>query len=68
MESGEAEQLREDRRREMTQLRGDIEVLHLRLNIELDRGADRDIIIATAKELREREERLWQLEGFPERG
>ena len=54
-----------DRRRDLAQLREDVEVLHKRLAEELDRGDDRDVVLAIARELRERQDRLSELEGFP---
>ena len=57
-----------DRRRDLARLREDIEVLHRRLAEALDRGDDREVVLLLARELREREERLSELEGFPPSG
>ena len=57
-----------DRRRDLARLREDIEVLHRRLAEALDRGDDREVALLLARELREREERLSELEGFPPSG
>ena len=53
--------------KEQQRLRADIEVLHALISRELDRGPDRRIVVACAKVLREREDRLAELEGFPAR-
>jgi hypothetical protein len=55
----------EDRRREIQQLRGDIAVLRVRINVELDRRGQRDLIVAMAKLLAEKTERLDELETPP---
>jgi hypothetical protein len=52
----------EDRRREIQQLRGDIAVLRVQLHVALNRGAKRPIILAYAALLREKTERLEELD------
>lgn len=54
-----------DQRREMRQLRRDIAALRRRLHADLDRDADRHVIVATATALRAKTERLELLESTP---
>lgn len=53
--------------KEAQRLRADIKVLDALISRELDRGSDRRVVIACAKVLREREDQLAELEGFPAR-
>jgi hypothetical protein len=53
----------DDERREMRQLRRDIAALRRRLHADLDRDAARQVIVATARLLREKTERLEWLES-----
>ena len=52
----------DERKHEVRQLRVDIDRLRF-LHVALDTSADRGVILATSKELRERQDRLAQLES-----
>ena len=53
----------DERKHEVRQLRVDIDRLRFLLHVALDTSADRGVILATSKELRERQDRLAQLES-----
>lgn len=51
--------------RQREELRAEIDTLRALIQLALDGDADRDLVIATAKMLREREDRLAEFQGFP---